>query len=192
MTDGTLLDADEAADLIPVHIDTQGALNAWEQANIASALGWALYRRSADDTLTVEFVRELHRRMFGNTWKWAGRFRRSAKNIGVPAARIAEHLKDLLEDVRGWIAAGTYGVDELAVRFHHRLVAIHPFPNGNGRHARMITDALLVSMDALPFTWGFANAGPLHNSQDVRAAYVKALRDADKGDYAALLTFARR
>lgn len=187
-TGATPLDADEAADLIPSHIETLDELNAWEQENIVVALHWATRRRSTAQTLTVEFIRELHRRMFGDTWKWAGRFRRTAKNVGVPAARIAEQLKDLLDDTSGWIEHGTYATDEIAARFHHRLIAIHPFPNGNGRHARMITDTLLVSLGAAPFTWGFRIGD---EASDVRASYLRALRDADGQDYARLLKFVR-
>jgi Fic-DOC domain mobile mystery protein B len=138
--------------------------------------------------LSAEFVRELHRRMFDETWHWAGPFRTTGKNIGVQGHTIAPALRDLLDDVAHWVKHATYPTDEIAARFHHRLVRIHPFPNGNGRHGRLMTDALLTELGAAPFTWG---AGDLDREGDVRARYLDALRSADAGDCALLLGFVR-
>jgi len=113
---------------------------------------WALRSRERN-ILSERFVRELHKRMFGSTWAWAGAFRTTEKNIGVDPAQIAVRLRDLLEDVRYWIEHNTYPVDEIALRFHHRLVVIHPFPNGNGRHARLMTDVLLKRGIIHPRMW---------------------------------------
>lgn len=126
--------------------------------------------------------------MFGETWEWAGSFRKTGKNIGVDPGHIAVRLRDLLEDTRFWLANNTYALDESAVRFHHRLVAIHPFPNGNGRHARLMTDVLLWRNGAKAFTWGNAD---LMVAGDARNRYLAALNAADKGGYGLLVAFVR-
>lgn len=122
----TSLDADELASLIPSHVATQGELNEWEQLNIVQGELWA--RKQRKDVLNEGFVRLLHKRMFGQTWKWAGEFRRSDKNIGVDWRNIGMNRKNLLDDVRYQVEHGSLPADEIAIRFHHRLVAIHPFP----------------------------------------------------------------
>jgi Fic-DOC domain mobile mystery protein B len=168
LPDGTTpLDPDEAEGLLPDHISTRGELNAWEQLNIVKGAEWMRDKVALQDILTQDTVRELHRRMFSETWTWAGRFRRSLKNIGVAPEAIPEHLYNLLADVTYWIEHQTYSVDEIGCRFHHRLVAIHPFPNGNGRHARIITDALLRALGGVPFSWG---SGSIDNPGEVRTA----------------------
>lgn len=183
----TPLDPDEAHGLIPGHIRTQAELNQWEQANVMEGSTWALRFRTRD-FLSEAFVRELHRRMFGSTWRWAGTFRTTGKNIGVDAAQVSIQLRELLENTRYWIEHQTFTLDEIASRFHHRLVVIHPFPNGNGRHARLMTDVLLLRNGAAAFSWGGAN---LEASGDARDRYLTALRAADAGDYALLLDFVR-
>ena len=186
--DAAPLDPDEADGLIPEHVSTRGELNAWEQANIARAVAWLRRRRSRETVLTLEFLRALHRQMFSETWSWAGTFRRTLKNIGAPPEAVAEETHKLLADVRYWIEHASYPVDDIAVRFHHRLVAVHPFPSGNGRHARLMTDALHRELRASPFTWG---SGSVDDRGAVRDRYLHALRSADRGDYASLLAFAR-
>lgn len=183
----TPLDPDEAEGLIPRHVTTQQQLNQWEQTNILEGSIWALRTRRTD-ILTETFVRELHRRMFGETWRWAGSLRTTGKNIGVEPAQIAMRLRDLLDDARYWSEHATYPVDERAVRFHHRLVLIHPFPNGNGRHARLMTDLLVKRCNRDPFTWGSAK---LEADGDARSRYLSALRAADAGDIRPLLAFVR-
>jgi Fic-DOC domain mobile mystery protein B len=136
---GTLLDPDEEADLIPGHLETHADLNEWEQANILRAVVWLQGRPWGDSVLSLAFLRELHRRMFDQTWRWAGTFRTTERNLGDAPFAIQDNLKNLLEDTRHWIDNQTYGEDELAARFHHRLVKIHPFSNGNGRHGRLMT-----------------------------------------------------
>lgn len=184
----TPLDPDEAGDLIPGHVSTRGQLNAWEQVNIASALTWLENRRDNDSILTIGFVKGLHRRMFSDTWKWAGTFRWTMKNIGVFPEAITEQLTNLLADTDYWIQHDTYAADEIGVRFHHRLVSIHPFPNGNGRHARLMTDALLRQVSTTPFSWG---SGSIDDHGDVRGRYIHALQCADAGDYDRLRDFVR-
>jgi Fic-DOC domain mobile mystery protein B len=188
----TPLDEDEAEGLIPSHISTREELNEWEQRNIAKAVYWISERRSRDSVLTVQFIRELHQRMFDETWKWAGTFRKTAKNIGVSPERIGEEVLNLVRDTEAWIQHGTYSADELAARFHHRLVSIHPFPNGNGRHARLMTEALQREIGATAFTWGAKRGeGNLNAEGQVRKDYISALKQADKGEYKDLIAFAR-
>lgn len=185
--DATPLDPDEADGLRPDHISTRRELNAWEQLNIAKGVEW-IRNMAIAQILTQATVRELHRRMFSDTWTWAGRFRGTLKSIGVAPELIAEHLHELLADAAHWIEHRTFSVDEIGCRFHHRLVAIHPFPNGNGRHARAITDALLRALGAVPFSWGSAS---VEVPGLARERYLTSLRLADSGDYSALLQFVR-
>jgi Fic-DOC domain mobile mystery protein B len=197
----TPLDPDEAAGLIPKHIVNHGQLNEWELTNVLQGERWAFgntgaARRRAfattDDLLTLAFVRTLHKRMFGDTWRWAGTFRSTEKNIGIDPARIASSLSDLCEDVKTQLACrgqhGGYPLDEIATRLSHRLVSIHPFANGNGRLSRTFADLILVENGVARFTWGAAN---LVSESEARAKYLAALRAADAKDYAPLLAFVR-
>jgi Fic-DOC domain mobile mystery protein B len=134
------------------------------------------------------YIRKLHRKMFEETWKWAGQYRVTEKTIGVPVHEIRERLMELLGDVRYWIENSTYPPDETAVRFHHRLVFIHPFPNGNGRHARLMADVLVMKLGRPAFSWGSAN---LVREGEARTRYLEAIRAADHGDIQPLLKFSR-
>lgn len=184
----TPLDADEAHGLRLSHITSRRELDRFEQENISEAQAWA-FRRKPKDILTVGFVKRLHKRMFGNIWRWAGEWRMSGKNIGVAAWQIESDLQNLCADSAAWIEYRSYPPDEIAVRFHHRLTAIHPFPNGNGRHARLMTDILLVHLLwQSRFTWGSEN---LVSAGDCRQQYINALRAADRHDYNLLLAFVR-
>ena len=182
----TPLDADEIASLIHGHITTQGELNEWEQLNIVQGEQWA--RKQRKDILTEAFLRQLHQQLFGETWKWAGEFRKTDKNIGVDWLKIGVELKNLLDDTRYQIEHASYPSDEIAVRFHHRLVAIHPFPNGNGRHARLMADLLVERLGQPRFTWG---SHSLIDANATRQQYIAALQAADRRDIAPLLAFAR-
>jgi len=135
-----------------------------------------------------EYIRKLHRRMFDQTWKWAGQYRRSDKNLGIPFQEIRESLATLSGDARYWLENATYAPDEIAIRFHHRLVFIHPFPNGNGRHGRLIADALVMKLGRPAFSWGSTN---LTGAGDARVRYLEALQTADRGDLKLLIAFAR-
>jgi len=183
----TPLDEDESEGLIPTHITTQGALNEWEQANILEAEQWA-FARKRSDYLSMEFIFELHERMFANTWKWAGESRKTGKNIGVAVSEIRPELLKLLRDAEYWIEHKTYDPDELAARFHHRLVHIHVFPNGNGRHARLMADVILFNHGRSRFSWGNAD---LYKKGDARDRYLAALREADRSNAKPLLDFVR-
>jgi len=184
----TPLDPDEAEGLIPTHVTTREELNRLEQENIVEAMQWLNTSRPRS-ILDEAFIRKLHRQMFGRIWKWAGKFRTSDKNIGVPKTHIGVELHKLCADTKAQIGHASYPSDEIACRFHHRLVSIHPFPNGNGRHARLATDLLLEKLlRRPPFTWGGMSGVP---QGKVRTAYLDALRAADKGDYSKLAGFVR-
>ncbi len=182
----TPLAADERAQLIPTYITTRAQLNEAEQANIADADLWAFRRKR--DVMDEAFLLSLHKRMLNGVWKWAGSFRQTERNIGIQAYRIGVELRQLLDDVSYWMEHQTFSPDEIAVRFHHRLVFIHPFPNGNGRHARLAADLLAVQLGQERFSWGSAN---LVTADETRAAYVAALKAADAHDIGPLLAFAR-
>jgi Fic-DOC domain mobile mystery protein B len=185
----TPLDPDEAAGLVPSHITTQGDLNAWEQANILLAERWVA-RQIKRDLLNEGFVRDLHRRMFDKTWRWAGTFRQSNKNIGVDWTQVAVKLRNLLDNTRFQIDHKVFEPDELVVRFHHQLVWVHAFPNGNGRHARLMADVLAQQLGRPRMTWGGADV-ELVSMGTVRDRYLRALREADQGQWSALIAFAR-
>jgi Fic-DOC domain mobile mystery protein B len=185
----TPLSPEEQEDLMP-NLATKEELNEWERQNILEAYSWALEpkRISRQDPLTEPYVRELHLRMFDQTWKWAGRYRTTEKNIGIPHHQIRDSLAALLGDVRYWLEHRTFVADEIAIRFHHRLVFIHPFAKGNGRHARLMADVLAQRQNRPIFTWGSAD---IAQAGDFRRSYLEALRGADKNDMRALMAFAR-
>jgi Fic-DOC domain mobile mystery protein B len=188
--DATPLEPGERNGLLQSWITHRKDLNEAEQENIVAGAAWARGRRRLpiDRMLTDDFVRTLHKRMFGEVWEWAGTFRSTERNIGIQAYRIAVELTNLLGDVRYWVEHATFPPDEIAIRFHHRLVAIHPFPNGNGRHARLAADLLVEKLGRQPFSWG---GGSLADVGALRARYVTALRSADNHDIGPLLAFAR-
>lgn len=185
----TPIDPDEALGLIPMHIRTQAELNAWEELNIVEGADW-IARQKIIQGLNEGLVRELHSRMFNQTWQWAGTFRKSAKSIGIDWTQIAVALKNLLDNTVYQIENKTMPIDEIVVRFHHQLVLIHAFPNGNGRHARLIADALIVSLGGKRFSWGGNTS--IATPGTTRQNYLSALRAADKGDIAPLMLFARQ
>ena len=182
----TPLTTEEHEDLIPSYISLRSELNEAEQRNILMAEEWA-FRRSRD-VLSELFLKELHKKMFGKVWKWAGQFRQSERNIGVAAYRIPADIRQLIDDCKFWIENDSYEVDEIAVRFSRRLVKIHPFPNGNGRHCRMAADLLLHNLGQKRFTWGRAS---LIDAGVTRQNYIDALRAADEHDYTLLSIFVR-
>ena len=183
----TLLDPDELDGLRYKHITTRGELDQIEQAAITEGLNW-LSKQKKIDVLSQAFVLGLHKRLFGSVWKWAGTYRRTEKSISVDPIQIAIQVQQLLEDANYWIDHGTYPPKELAARFHHKLVSIHPFPNGNGRHARIMADALLTKrLDEPAIDW--AGGYSLEAMNERRNQYIAALRAADKHDMSALLAF---
>lgn len=182
----TPLEPEEREQLIPTYITSRPELNEAELIGIADADQWAFSRKR--DVLDVAFLRRLHKRMFGGVWRWAGEYRTTARNIGIDAYRLAPELAQLVDDVRFWIDSDVYAPDETAIRFHHRLVFIHPFPNGNGRHARLTADLLAVSLGRPRFTWGGVS---LIEAAQARRSYVEAICAADTHDIGPLLAFAR-
>ena len=183
----TALTVEEQRELIPSYISNRRELNEAEQENIMRGQDWGLRRRKRD-VLKEKFLTDLHRHMFGEVWRWAGKFRHSERNLGIPFYEIPAALRLLLDDAKAWIECKSYPADEIAVRFHHRLVAIHPFPNGNGRHARLMADLLIMQLGGERFSWGRAN---LRDAGATRAEYIAALQAADHHDYSALPGFAR-
>jgi Fic-DOC domain mobile mystery protein B len=184
----TPIDPDETSGLLLTHITTRGELDRWEQDNILEAKAWTEKTRPAD-ILNERFIKTLHKRMFGNVWKWAGQFRHSDKNIGGSWHQVPTSLKNLCDDTTLWIKLQEESPDLIAVRFHHRLVSIHPFLNGNGRHAREMTDLLLKNVLKRPeFTWGKQS---LSETGSARTQYIESLHAADNGDYGPLLAFVR-
>jgi Fic-DOC domain mobile mystery protein B len=182
----TPLTPEEREQLIPSYITLRHELNEAEQVNLSGALRWAYARKR--DVLNNDFLNELHRRMFGDVWRWAGQYRTTARNIGVDAYRIAVDVRAAIDDARYWVEHPIYPPDEIAIRFSHRLVAIHPFPNGNGRFSRLVGDLLARQLGQPPFTWGRTN---LVDASVTRTRYVEALRAADNHDSELLLLFAR-
>jgi len=183
----TALTVEEQRELIPSYISNRRELNEAEQENILRGQDWGLRRRKRD-VLKEKFLTDLHRHMFGEVWRWAGKFRHSERNLGIPFYEIPAALRLLLDDAKAWIECKSYPADEIAVRFHHRLVAIHPFPNGNGRHARLMADLPIMQLGGERFSWGRAN---LRDAGATRAEYIAALQAADHHDYSALPGFAR-
>lgn len=183
----TPIDPDEAKGLIPDLI-TQSQLNEYEQLNIAGAWVWARTSRFLKrQLLTRAGLQRLHRRMFDRTWKWAGEFRRSDKNIGVLWTEVPVAVQTLCDDTTHQLAHRSLPLEEIAVRFHYRLVTIHPFPNGNGRHARLAADLLCLQRGGQPFSWGASNVA---TKGTARSAYLNALKEADLGDLVPLMRFA--
>jgi Fic-DOC domain mobile mystery protein B len=183
----TPLDPNELDGLKFKHVSTRGELDQLEQAGIIEGLKW-LDKQKNPDVLSESFVLELHKRLFGSVWKWAGTFRRTEKNIGVDPVQVAIQLRQLLDDARYWVEHGTYSPKELAARFHHKLVFIHPFPNGNGRHARIMADAILTKLlnePAIDWAGGYR----LEAMNERREQYIAALRAADGHDMSGLLEF---
>jgi Fic-DOC domain mobile mystery protein B len=186
----TPLDEDEKEGLLIPDIATRGELDEFEQRNIENAIQWTMSRAfKAESLFKEDFIRLLHKKMYGDVWSWAGEFRKTNKNIGTQLWQISTELKYLLDDAKFWHENKTYSLDEMAIRFKHRLVEIHCFPNGNGRHSRLMADIIIEKLYKQPvFSWGASN---LTADGAARAAYLKAVKAADLGEYAFLLAFAR-
>ncbi|MGA2624182.1 MAG: mobile mystery protein B [Bacteroidota bacterium] len=186
----TPLDEDEKEGLLIDSITTRGELDEFEQLGVEKAIEWTMKRKlQVEQILAEAFVRELHKRMFGDIWRWAGQFRTSNKNLGVDKSQIPIELKKLMDDCRYWIHEETFAADEIAVRFSHRIVTIHPFANGNGRHSRLIADILVSHGFGKPhFSWGSIN---LTAKGEARSRYIGALKEADQNNYEPLIQFAR-
>jgi Fic-DOC domain mobile mystery protein B len=187
----TPLDEDEKEGLLIPTITTRGELDEFEQLGVEKTNEWLLGRKlNIEKILSEDFVKNLHQRMFDDIWKWAGQFRKTEKNIGVDPITIPIEIRNLLDDCKYWIENKVFDEDETAVRFSHRMVSIHPFANGNGRHSRLIADVLVNKGFGKPyFTWGSIN---LTKEGEARDKYLSALRAADQQDYKLLIEFARQ
>ncbi len=186
----TPLDEEEKEGLKIKSITTQGELDEFEQLNIEKAIEWTIHANlKPEKILTEKFIKNLHKKMYGDVWKWAGEFRKTDKNIAIKWTKIGIELKSLIDDTKYWIENKTYSPEEIAIRFKHKLVAIHCFPNGNGRHSRLMADIIIESIfGAEVFSWHSSN---MVKVDDVRKLYITALRAADNGDIAPLLKFAK-
>ena len=171
-------------------ITNQVELDEFEQLNIEKAVEWTIHKKIKPEiVLTEKFVKDLHKKMYGDVWKWAGEFRMTEKNIGIQWTQIGIELKNLLDDTRYWIENKTFLPEEIAIRFKHRLVSIHCFPNGNGRHSRMMADIIMESIfQNKIFSWHQSN---MVKANETRNEYIKALREADNGDCTTLIEFAK-
>lgn len=186
----TLLSTKEIDGLKIKSISTQGELDEFEQQNIEKAIQWTFGKKLNPASLVSEkFILEIHKRMFSDVWKWAGKFRQTEKNLGIPSYKIQIELKNLLDDTQFWIGNNTYCADEACLRFKHRLVSIHCFSNGNGRHSRLMADLIAEKIFQVPvFTWGMKTC---NNNLGAREIYLSAIKSADNFDYQPLLKFAR-
>lgn len=186
----TPLDEDEKVGLLMPTLATRAELDEFEQQNIEEAIQWVLSRPLKANTIfTEQFVRNLHQRLYGSVWAWVGEFRKTNKNLGVDKWQIPSALKALLDDASYWVEHETYPPDEIAVRFKHRIVSIHCFPNGNGRHSRLMADVIIDKIFRRPvFSWGAKN---LVKQSETRKNYLRAVKEADKNNLGELLSFAR-
>lgn len=184
----TPLTEEEKQGLIPSWVTNRSELNDLESRGIFDAERWLLTSKQKD-LLSEKFIKQVHKKMFEGTWKWAGKFRTTERNIGVAPYAIAVELQKLFDDVNYWIEHETYPPVEIGARFHHRLVYIHPFPNGNGRHSRLMADLLMKKLEEKPLNWG---EGSLVEISELRKTYINALQKADRGDYSSLLDFVNK
>ena len=186
----TPLDEEEKEGLKIKSITTQGELDEFEQLNIEKALEWTIHTNLKPERILAEkFVKDLHKKMFDDVWNWAGEFRKSNKNMGIEWTQIGVELKNLIDDTKYWIESNTFSPEEISIRFKHRIVAIHCFPNGNGRHSRMMADIIMESIFAKEmFSWHQSN---MVKADDTRKEYISALRKADNGDIKPLIEFAK-
>jgi Fic-DOC domain mobile mystery protein B len=186
----TPLDEEEKEGLKIKSITTQGELDEFEQLNIEKAVEWTIHSKfKPEKILTEKFIKDLHKKMYGDVWKWAGEFRKTEKNIGIPWTQIGIELKNLLDDTKYWVDNNTFPPEEIAIRFKHRIVSIHCFPNGNGRHSRMMADIIMESIFGNEiFSWHQSN---MVKANETRNQYIKALREADKGNLKQLIEFAK-
>ena len=186
----TPLNEEEQNGLLIPSITTREELDEFEQLNIEKAIQWTFGKKwKAEQLFTEKFVKDLHKRMYGEVWKWAGAFRESEKNLGIKSYLIPTELKVLLDDAIFWVQNDTYSPVELAIRFKHRLVSIHCFSNGNGRHSRLMADLIMEKLfNATFFSWGSSN---LVKATETRKAYIKAVKMADKQDLQPLIVFAK-
>ena len=189
--DGQTPIEEEEKDVLKIKsIKIIGELDEFEQLNIEKAVEWTIHTNlKPENILTEKFIKDLHKKMYGDVWKWAGEFRRTEKNIGITWTKIGIDLKNLLDDAKYWVENKTYSPEEVAIRFKHRIVSIHCFPNGNGRHSRIMADIIMESIFGKEiFTWHQSN---MVKADEIRKEYINALRKADNGNITPLIEFAK-
>ncbi len=187
----TPLGPDERADLLLTHVETREELNELENANILQGISWlsSLPALTVDELLSMAFFEELHKRLLGEVWAWAGSYRTRELNIGCDPFHIRTNLFNLLEDIKCWIEFNHFDSLELSARIQHRLVLIHPFPNGNGRHSRIFTDCVRgMILEKPTLRWAEGN---LDQQTEEREQYISSLRQADRGDYQTFIDYLR-
>ena len=186
----TPLNENEIEGLLIDTITTQEELDEHEQLNIEQAVQWIILNKFKLETiLTEKFIKKVHKKMFDNTWRWAGIFRKSEKNLGVEWIKIGIELKYLIDDTKYWIENKTFSADQIAIRFKHRIVQIHCFSNGNGRHSRIMADIIIeMIFKKYIFTWHYSN---MVKGDAIRKKYIIAVQEADKGNIYPLIDFAR-
>jgi len=186
----TPLSEEEKEGILSKTISTHGDLDELEQANIESALLWVKGKKfNKEEVLSEDFIKKLHKKMFGDVWRWAGDFRRSEKNIGISWTSIGVELRKLLDNTLFLIENEVLPSDEIAIDFKHKLVNIHCFPNGNGRHSRMMADIIIEKIyEETIFSWNSSN---MVKADETRANYINAIRKGDDGDIKPLIEFAR-
>jgi Fic-DOC domain mobile mystery protein B len=186
----TPLDETEKVGLKIKSITTQGELDEFEQLNIEKAVEWTIVTKlNPEKILSEKFIKDLHKKMYSDVWKWAGDFRMSNKNIGVEWTLISIELRNLIDDAKFWIDNNIFPPEEIAIRFKHRIVSIHCFPNGNGRHSRLMADVIMETVFGKEaFSWHQSN---MVKADSTRKEYIAALREADKGNIAPLIEFAK-
>jgi Fic-DOC domain mobile mystery protein B len=190
--EATPLTAEERDGLLQTWITHRRDLNEAEHENIVKGAAWARTRRQrGGDLLTDRFAQSLHRRMFGDVWSWAGSYRQTEKNLGVHPGQIHNAMAVAFDNIRYWVEHSTFPLDEIAVRLHHSLVSVHPFPNGNGRHTRLMADLMIERLGRDAFTWGGNQGNNLGDEGELRARYIAALQAADNHDLNPLIQFAR-
>jgi len=185
----TPLEEEEKEGLRIKSISTQGELDEFEQLNIEKAIEWTIHTNfKSERILTEKFIKDLHKKMYGDVWKWAGEFRKTDKNIGIKWTQIGIELKILIDDTKYWIENKIFSPEEIAIRFKHRIVAIHCFPNGNGRHSRLMADIIIESIFGKEiFSW---HKSKMVRADETRKIYIKALQEADNGNIKPLISFA--
>jgi len=186
----TPISEEEKEGLLIKSITTRGELDEFEQQNIEKAIEWTLTKKFTKEyILSEELIKELHRRMLNDVWEWAGKFRKTNKNLGVDKFEIRVEIRKLIDDCNFWIENKTFGEDEIAIRFKHRIVKIHPFPNGNGRHSRLLADIIVEKIfNKSVFSWGKDN---ISKPGDTRKKYINSLHQADNGNINSLIEFSR-
>jgi Fic-DOC domain mobile mystery protein B len=182
----TPLDHDQIKGIRFAHLTTMGELDELEDENIQRGLEW-LNHQKTKDYLSIEFLCKLHEKLFGEVWKWAGKFRTVEVNISKYRHHdVRPQLHNFFEDIKLWISGGKMSWDEISAEMHHRLVTIHPFPNGNGRTTRIFTEYVQKRNQQQVTSWGSTRKIDQKKRRD---DYIKALRLADIGDFRALIDF---